>query len=158
MGVTKTSQRRGGSVIELSLMMPWILFLFVGAFDWGFYAHALISTESAARVAVIYAANASGGNVSSSTVCSLALDELKIVANVSGLVSCSGTLNDSQPVVVSATCPAPTSSLGNLNTVRISVAYRTLQLIPIPGLLAGKINLYRVVQMPMKGNATCTIV
>jgi hypothetical protein len=46
--------RRGTSTIEFSMMMPWFVFLFVGAFDWGFFAHALISTQSAARVAALY--------------------------------------------------------------------------------------------------------
>ena len=34
--------------------------------------------------------------------------------------------------------------------------YQTLQLIPIPGLLAGQATLYRVAQMPMQNNNTCT--
>ena len=37
-------RRRGGSVLEMAMLMPWYVFLFVGAFDWGYYAHALIST------------------------------------------------------------------------------------------------------------------
>jgi hypothetical protein len=47
---SKTSGTAGGSALEFALLMPWYVFLFVGAFDWGFLAHALISTESAARV------------------------------------------------------------------------------------------------------------
>lgn len=144
-------------MIELSLMLPWIVFLFVGAFDWGFYAHALISTESATRVAALYGANAANGNVSSSEICSLVLDELKIVANVSGLSSCTGTLSNTQPVIVSTTCPAQSSSLDNLNTVQVTVTYQTLQLIPIPGLLEGQAILSRTVQFPMKNNNTCTV-
>jgi Flp pilus assembly protein TadG len=45
------NRRAGNSIVEFSLMAPWILFLFAGAFDWGFYAYALISVQNAARVA-----------------------------------------------------------------------------------------------------------
>jgi TadE-like protein len=41
------------------MLLPWVLFLFVGAYDWGFYAHALISTENAARTAALWGANLS---------------------------------------------------------------------------------------------------
>src|SRR5215471_19236326 len=106
------NRKRGGSALELSLLLPWFVFLFVGAFDWGFYAHALISTESAARVAALYGANATGGAVSATTACSLVLDELKITTNVATLTGCTGTLSDAQPVIVSTTCPSTSSSLG----------------------------------------------
>lgn len=150
--------RRGSSVVEISLLLPWICFLFVGAFDWGFYAHALISVESAARVASVYGAGAASGQVSQSEACTLVLDELKIVANVQGLASCTGTLSATQPVILTVTCPAPTSSLDSLNYVQVAVQYQTVNLIPIPGILPGTTTLYRVAAMPMKGNHTCTVV
>jgi hypothetical protein len=37
-------RRRGGSVLEMARLMRWYVLLSVGAFDWGYYAHALIST------------------------------------------------------------------------------------------------------------------
>jgi len=43
----------------MALLLPWYFFLFVGTFDWGFYAHALISTEAAARTAVLYTSQSS---------------------------------------------------------------------------------------------------
>jgi hypothetical protein len=141
----------------MAFMLPWIVFLFVGAFDWGFYAHALISTESAVRVAALYGSNAASGKVSSTAACTLVLDELKIVSNVTNLTSCTGTLSASQPVILSATCPATSSSLDNLNTVQMALTYQTLQLIPIPGLLMGQATIYRTVQLPMKGNTACSI-
>jgi hypothetical protein len=142
----------------MSLLMPWVVFLFVGAFDWGFYAHALISVESAARVVALYGANATSGNVSRSASCSLVLDELSIASNVANLTVCTGTLSATQPVILSATCPSPSSSLDNLNYVQMDLAYQTINLIPIPGLLASKVILRRVIQMPMSSNNTCTIV
>ena len=40
----------GNSVVEVALMAPWIFFLFVGVFDFGFYAYAGICMENAARI------------------------------------------------------------------------------------------------------------
>ncbi len=41
---SRDRRRRGGSMIEFCLLLPWYIFLFVGAFDFGFYAYSLIST------------------------------------------------------------------------------------------------------------------
>jgi hypothetical protein len=141
-------RQRGVSIIEASLLLPWFIFLFVGAYDWGFYAHALISIESAARVAALNSANAGGGNVSATTACNLVLDELKIAANTTNVTTCSAL-----PVIVTPTC----TTTAGLNAVQVAVTYRSLQLVPIPGLLQGQATLYRTVQMPMKNNNTCTI-
>src|SRR5205809_4591375 len=48
----KSQQSRGHAVIEVSLMAPWIFFLFMGTVGFGFYASAAIATQNAARVAV----------------------------------------------------------------------------------------------------------
>ncbi len=42
-------RRSGNSIIELTFMMPWLVFLFVGVFDFGFYAYALIAVQNAAQ-------------------------------------------------------------------------------------------------------------
>src|SRR5947207_14797502 len=46
-------KERGHAVIEVSLMAPWIFFLFMGTLDFGFYSYAIIATQNAARVAVM---------------------------------------------------------------------------------------------------------
>ena len=46
-------------------MLPWYIFLFVGAFDSGFYAYGLIATSNAARIAATYC---SASSVTCSTV------------------------------------------------------------------------------------------
>ena len=155
--IRNTHRKRGeygASSIEFALLLPWVIFLFVGAFDWGFFAHALISTENAARVAAIYAANLSGGAPSSSTACNLVLKELSISSNVTSLTSCGSgtTVTDSAPVAISVSC----TTLDSLHAVEVGVTYRTLQLVPIPGLLTGKATLYRVAELPMSGNSSCT--
>jgi len=50
-------QRRrenGSALIEITLLCPWFLFLFVGVVDLGFYTYSLIGVENAARVAAEY--------------------------------------------------------------------------------------------------------
>lgn len=142
----------GASLIEFSLLLPWVIFLFVGAYDWGFYAHALISTEDAARVAALYGANNGGGGTT--TACNLVLQEMSISVNVTGLTApCPGPISDSSPVAVSLSC----TTLDSVNAVQAGVTYRTMQLIPIPGLLAGKVNLYRTAEAPINNNGSCTI-
>jgi Flp pilus assembly protein TadG len=139
--------REGASSIEFALLLPWVIFLFVGAFDWGFYAHALISTENATRVAAIYAANLGGGSISKATACGLVLNELSVSANVAGQTTCvwGTSVTDSAPVGVTETC----TTVDSVSSVQVAVTYRTLQLIPIPGILTGKTTLYRTATLPM---------
>ena len=47
--------RRGSSVVETAFMMPWIVFLFIGVLDMGFYSYALITAARAAFSTVISA-------------------------------------------------------------------------------------------------------
>jgi Flp pilus assembly protein TadG len=143
----RKSRREGASSIEFALLLPWVIFLFVGAYDWGFYAHALISTENATRVAAIYAANLGGGSISKTTACNLVLNELSVAANVAGQSTCvwGTSVTDASPVGVTETC----TTVDSVNSVQVAVTYRTLQLIPIPGVLAGKSTLYRTATLPM---------
>ena len=46
-------------MVEASLTVPLLLFLFLGATNFGFYIYAFISVSNAARVAAQYTANAS---------------------------------------------------------------------------------------------------
>jgi Flp pilus assembly protein TadG len=144
----------GASSVEFALLLPWIIFLFVGAYDWGFYAHALISTESATRVAAVYAAQLSSGTPSTATACSLVLNDLSIAVNVSGLNSCgTGTsVSTAAPVAVSVSC----TTLDGVNAATVGVTYQTIQLVPIPGFLAGQATIYRTATLPMNNNSSCT--
>ena len=88
---SRRTKCRGGSALEMALFMPWMIFLFVGAFDWGYYAHALISTENAARVAGMFASTDATNATDSTNVCLFALEELRIVPNISSTTTCGGT-------------------------------------------------------------------
>jgi hypothetical protein len=148
----RRSSRHGGSALEMALLLPWYLFLFVGAFDWGFYAHALISTESAARVAVLYssastsAATDTTGCGGSGCPCEYALEELRIAVNVgSSVTSCSAL-----PVIVTPTAPGATNCADGQSCAQVAVTYQTIGVIPIPGLLQSQPTFYRVVQMRLR--------
>ncbi len=146
---SRRSRCRGGSALEMALMLPWLAFLFVGAFDWGYYAHALISTEAAARTAGIYASTNYVDAVDSTNVCLFALEELRIVPNIGSSSTCNGS-----PVSVSTALIGPgqtnTNSADGQLAALVSVTYTTLNLIPIPGLLQKQATFYRTVQMRLR--------
>jgi hypothetical protein len=123
------------------MIAPWLLFLFSGVFDMGFYEYCLISTENAARVAAFYTSSASAYAGDSTGACTYALAEMQMLSNVNGLTTCTAA-----PLVVTAT--AVTGVDGNPAS-NVSVAYTTNQLIPIPG-LTGKTTVTRTVQMRIK--------
>lgn len=131
-------RQHGGCMLELSLIVPWYIFLFVGAFDWGYYSHALISVESALRVASLYSASQSSAP-SVAAVCPYVRNELKIVANVTDSLTCT-----TSPVVLSIT--AVTGADGN-PAYQVSITYTTLQLIPIPALLTNQTTFTRTLQV-----------
>jgi Flp pilus assembly protein TadG len=140
-------RRRGQAVVEVTLLIPWIVFAFVAAFNFGIFAYALISTENAARSAAMYASQslavAQSGSIVTQ-VCPYALGELGDAPGVgSGVTTCTGT-----PVTVAVTANTPGS--GNMNTVLVSVTYHTMQLIPLPGLMAGSLVITRKVEMPIR--------
>jgi TadE-like protein len=186
------SRRSGHSVMEFALFLPFLLFLFVGAFDWGFYAWALIATENAARVAALYTSSSAATAGDSLGACPYVLGELADAPNVYSLGSGGSTLSPGggqggsgslggvgtggdegkmhtgiirgdgdgggggggniatcagPPVTVVATAVAgPDASPASL----VSVTYQTPVLIPIPGLLTGRISITRMVQMRVK--------
>src|SRR5262245_49395569 len=129
----RRNRRRGGSALEMALCMPWFVFLFVGAFDWGFYARALISVENAARVASLYTPGSSGTAADIGGACEYAKGELLITSNVDPNSTCNAL-----PLIVTATAKGgagqPASADGQPAS-EVSVTYRTQSLIPIPGVL-----------------------
>ncbi len=130
--IAKRNRRRGHAVIEVALMAPWIFFLFVGAFDFGFCAHAALSVENAARVAALYlssdpslAADPNAAQWARDRVC----NELRSLANVGSTCPAS---------VVQVTVPSqPFSGSDGDPAVQVSVTYTTVPLIPFPGMTFG---------------------
>jgi hypothetical protein len=128
--------------MEAVLLLPGLVFLFVGVFDMGFYLYAMIGVENAARVAVEYTATSSYTASDSTTACTLALNELGSVTNLSTVSGC-GAL----PLKVSATA---VSGVDGSPASQVSVQYQSNSLIPIPGLLTGQLTLTRVAQMRLR--------
>jgi Flp pilus assembly protein TadG len=137
---TPSGRERGHAMLEAALLLPWILFLFVGAFDLGFYNYALISTQNAARVAAWYTSQTTTTSTDATTACTYALAELSSMPNVGTTVtSCAAA-----PVVVTAT---QVTGVDGAEASQVSVSYTSPQMIPIPGALPGQYTFDRIVQM-----------
>lgn len=143
---------RGQAMVEVALMSPWLFFLFVGALSFGFFVYAAICVQNAARSAAL--ANAASGGADNAGACTIALTEMSALPNTRNTSSCSvgacpsvsGSVTDSRPLAV--TSCAVTGPDG-LPAVRVIVTYRTLQMIPIPGALAGKFDITRTMDAPI---------
>jgi Flp pilus assembly protein TadG len=144
-GTYKTRRTAGHAVVELSLMIPWIFFLFVGALDFGFYSYALIATQNAARVAALYTAQCAGTATDQATACRQVRQELAWMPNSSSFSSgC-----ESAPLAV--TVSALTDAEGQPAS-QVRVSYQTVQLIPIPGLVPGQTTITRTAQLRVFGD------
>ena len=133
---------QGHAVLEMALLLPWILFLFIGTLDMGFYTHALIATQNAARAAAAYTSGNSLTAADSTRACQYARYELKAMSNVRTLADC-----NSAPLIVTASAVTGTDGWPASS---VTITYRTDRLIPIPGLLAGQLDVTRTVQMMVK--------
>ncbi len=145
MGPVKKTRgnRRGGSVLESALIIPWYIFLFIGAFDWGYYSRALISVEGAARNAALYASADSTHAGDNYGACQLVRAQMKSNSNIAGSGTC-----DSLPLIVNTSLVTGADSR---NAAQVSVTYRTQKLFPIPGLLTDQVTVTRIVEMPLRG-------
>lgn len=133
--------QRGQAVLEVGLLAPWVVFLFIGALDMGFYAYALISTQSAVRVAVVHTSASNSAASDQAAACALALRELRSLPNVAGL---SNTFScQSAPLIVTANLVSAASSPDGANASQVSVTYQSGVMIPIPGLLTRSLAVTR---------------
>lgn len=135
------SKQRGSAFIEFLLLFPLLFFLFIGAFDMGFYCYALIATQNAARIGALYTSSA---GAIPTKACQYVLTELGAMPNSSQFPSgC-----DSAPLQVTA---QSTTGLDGQAASTVTVAYRTIQLpvAPIPG-FARQFTITRTVQMRVR--------
>ena len=152
----------GSSVVEVALLAPWIFFLFVGIFDFGFSAYAAICTQNAARAAASRTA-VDEFSQSSALACTAALGEMNEVPNMIGVNSCGALpLKVTQSTLCSQgtvkpsgiTCNAPgCADCASDNTAassQVTVTYQSIPLVPIPGILMGRMNLTRIAEMRIK--------
>ncbi len=135
-------RKRGSALVELTLICPWFLFLFVGTVDMGFFTYSLITVENAARIAAEYTSQSDAQKADQSTACTMVRAELAALPGVSGVADCS----NSTLTVTAAGVNGPDSK----PATSVSVTYRGLNMIPIPGLLMGRLTFTRNVQMRVK--------
>jgi Flp pilus assembly protein TadG len=160
----KNIRERGQAVLEVTLMMPWIFFLFVGVLDFGFYSYQAICVENAARVAAVQIATNFVGL--SSVGCSIAVPEMKRLTNVANngnpCTDGSTAVSSGTPMAVNvlkldknsnpkcadcdctkvspATCAAASS-------VQVAVTYQSPQMVSIPGLLTNQLQIRRLAEV-----------
>jgi Flp pilus assembly protein TadG len=142
---SRPRRQRGSALIEVSLLAPWILFLFVGAFDMGFYSYCMVGVENAARVAAEYTSKSSSVAADSTGACTRVLAEMTGMPNVGTQANC--TSGGGNTVVVTA---SSLSGPDSKPATQVSVTYTGNRLIPIPGLLIGQLNITRTVEMRVK--------
>ena len=172
----KNTRERGQAAVEVTLMAPWIFFLFVGILDTGFYSYAAICTQNAARAAATQTAAAAGAQ-SDTTACVAALSELNWLPNVKALnlTTCAANaaaITAAKPVAVErktlcgkdvdttkiTNCVggvAPTNPLCadcavGLDTKgassQVAVTYQMNKMVSIPGILPNQLTLTRIVE------------
>jgi Flp pilus assembly protein TadG len=139
------SRRSGNSIIEVTFMMPWLLFLFVGVFDFGFYAYALIATQNAARAVAIHnSISKTAATDPDGSGCQIAVFELKTAAYGRAMTGCAAA-----PLQVTSTL----TQVNSIDTANVVVTYQSAVLIPIPGLLTGQLAITRTAQMMVNPSA-----
>lgn len=149
--------RRGNAIIELTLMAPWLFFLFVGVLDFGYYTYALISVQNAARVAALTTSASSTTTGNTQMACDAAINEMNSMPNSTTFDPACGALSTTNSLHVTATAitagnapDAGASSCGGsgcAGATQVAVTYQTILMIPIPGILTNNYTFTRVVEM-----------
>jgi Flp pilus assembly protein TadG len=148
--------RRGHAIVEFAMFMPWIVFLLIGAFDWGYYAWALIATQNAARAAAMYTSSNPGTVSDSKGACLIAGAQLAFAPNIAasalvesdaGVGNGSSACNASPLTVTATSVTGPDSQAASL----VTVVYSTPTLIPIPG-LANQLTITRTCEMRVRAS------
>jgi Flp pilus assembly protein TadG len=143
--VRRRATGRGAALVEAAFALPWLFFLFVGAYDWGYFSYAIMATQNAARLACLYTSSASTSAGDSTGACSYALPEFYYLPNMgSQVTACGGT----SPLSVVASSVA--SGADKTPASSVMVTYTLSNMVPIPGLLKSSNTISSVVQMRVK--------
>ena len=136
-------------MVEATLLCPWVFFIFVGAFDVGFYVNALISTENAVRAAGLYYAASPKAAADKAKSCYYALEILRTQANVrnqgKACASSPAAVNQSTPVGL--TVSSISSGPDGQPATAVTITYQTIPLIPIPLLITRQLTVSRSVEL-----------
>ena len=124
-------------------MLPWILLLFIGIVDFGFYAYAAISVQNAARAAALATGASKASAGSQVTACRYAREELSFLTNSSSFPA--DCLALPLKVDVWSEVDAEAAAM-----TRVQVAYRTEQFFSLP-FLPGQMTISRTARMRVFG-------
>ncbi len=134
-------------LIEISLLVPMLFFLFLGMVNVGFYIYAFISVGNAARVAAQYTGTNFGYAGDSNLACEAAWREMWSLPNVDRPASCTGSGCCTGDLQVTATY-IPAESMFSTPASRVTVTYTTIQLFPLP-FMSGRMVINRIATMPV---------
>src|ERR1700693_3823420 len=87
----KNPRCRGHAVLEFAFFLPYLVFAFVGSFDWGNYSWALMKTSDAARIAAIYTSSSAATAANSTGACTYVLAEMADAPNLVGKATCAAS-------------------------------------------------------------------
>lgn len=135
--------RSGTAAIEVGLLLPWMVFCFIGSLDWGFFSYALITTANATRVAAEYTSTNSSTAANASAACADVLPDFQNLPNIGSSVTSCGA----SPLILTASA---TSGPDGANASTVEIAYTTKTMIPIPGILASSVTIVNKVQMRLR--------
>ena len=146
--------RRGNSIVEVTLMLPFIIFLFIAIFNFGFYAYALISVENAARAAAMYASGSRGMASDGYSACRIVLEELRSLPGIGATATCTPagsawTAGASSQISVFAQLLDATAGRpgpDGASAAEVAVTYQPNNLFPLPFLMGNR-PFTRVVRM-----------
>ena len=127
-------------------MLPWLVLLWIGIFDFGYYAYTSIAVQSATRVAVLETSKKAPASISSQIACDHVKLELDAMPNKGQFNAACTAL----PLIVTATQVAsvdtPPGAPTPIPASRVTVTYQTVQLFPLPWLM-GRMTMTRQAEM-----------
>jgi len=130
-------------MIELTFMMPWLIFLFIGVYDFGFYSYMLISVQNAARAEAVHnSMSKAAATDPDGSGCQIALSELQFAAYGRSMTGCTAA-----PLVVTPTLVTGASSPDGNDAAKVDVLFTTTFAIPLPGVLPNVSTIHTVAQV-----------
>lgn len=143
----KSSRMSGGNaLVEVTLLTPWIFFLFVGVLDFGFYAYSFISVENATRAAALFTSQSKAAATDQLDACAVVLSELQGASYGRKLTSCGDAPNCSTKPCLNVAATLVAGPDGG-DATQVEVKYTTIGMIPIPGVIAASFVIDRKWQM-----------
>jgi hypothetical protein len=134
-------------MVEATLMLPWIMFLFIAVFDIGFYYYGAIATENAARAAVLANTSMLNNENNQSLACRYAMEEMRAVPNIAVLdfttFNCTAAPLQVDSIGVTGPDGRPAA--------RVTVTYQSDLFLPLP-FLPGRLNLTRYAEGRVYGD------